>query len=588
MREDFDLYGIDIKNKRSGELKTTCPKCSESRSNKKDKSLSVNITEGIWNCHYCSWSGRLKDDSFKMEAKKAYTQPTIIHQVLSDKTKAWFASRGIGHQTLVKYAVTENREWMPQVEKERTCINFNYYRDNKLVNVKFRDAEKNFKMVSGAELIFYGMDLIADKSFVIITEGEIDSLSVYEALNIAALSVPNGASKGSMKLEYLDNCHAFFDGIPQIVLATDSDSAGIALRDELARRLGIERCVFAVYPDDCKDTNEVLMKYGKEKVREVFNNLQAFPIPGIAEVSDFEDEIDDIYENGYPKTVKIGYPAFDKLLSFRGGETTTITGYPGSGKSEFIDDITLKLAQLHDWRIGVFSAENPKNIHFTKLAERLIGKKVWSENHHFQMSREELQEAKLFINDHYFFVKPADADITVDGLLSMALQLIKRKGIKAFIFDPWNCIEHKRPNNMTETDYVSFVYGRLQFFAEKYDIHIFIVAHPVKPQKDKKTGEYPIPTLYSINGSSHFYNKTFNGMSLYRHYESNEVEVHVQKVKFKFVGKEGMVEFSYDWTNGRYTEKSHLITAYKESALEKETPSKTRDFYEPFREEVPF
>ncbi len=581
MREGFEVYGIDVKNKVTGSIKTFCPKCHEDRNNKHDKSLSVDIKEGIWNCHYCSWSGCLKDDSFKMKEKKAYTEPKVIQQVLSDKTKAWFQTRGIGHQALTTYAVTESNEWMPQVEKERNCINFNYFREGKLVNVKFRDGHKNFKMVSGAELIFYGMDLITDKETVIITEGEIDAISVYEATTTPALSVPNGASKGSMKLEYLDNCHTFFDGYKKIVLATDSDGAGIALRDELARRLGTDRCFFPDYPSDCKDINEVLLKYGKGKVREILVEVKSFPIPGIAEVSDFEDEIDDIFNNGYPKTEKIGCEFFDQLLSFRGGEVTTITGYPGSGKSEFVDFITMRLAELHNWRTGIFSAENPKNIHFTKLAERFIGKKVWDENKRFQMSKEELQKAKVFINDHYFFVKPADADITVEGLLEMASQLVKRKGIKAFIIDPWNCIEHKRPATMNETEYVSFVYGKFQAFAENTNLHLFVVAHPVKPQKDKKTGEYPVPTLYMINGSSHFYNKTFNGLSVYRDYQTNDIEVHVQKVKFKFVGKVGMVEFKYEWTNGRYSEKLELKMPEKIDQVPPPPEFKNnRDFYD--------
>jgi twinkle protein len=111
---------------------------------------------------------------------------------------------------LVHWKVGESLEYMPQVQKNRRVINFNYFRENKLVNVKYRDSEKNFKMVSGAELIFYGLDNIKELDKVYVVEGEMDALSLHEAGVYSVCSVPNGASKGNQKLEYLDNCWQYF------------------------------------------------------------------------------------------------------------------------------------------------------------------------------------------------------------------------------------------------------------------------------------------------------------------------------------------------------------------------------------------
>ena len=106
-----------------------------------------------------------------------------------------------------------------------------------MVNVKYRDGQKNFKMVSGAELIFYGLDNIKTMEKIYIVEGEIDALSLHEAGIYSVCSVPNGASKGNQRLEYLDNCFEYFKDKTEIILCTDNDNPGIELRNELSRRL---------------------------------------------------------------------------------------------------------------------------------------------------------------------------------------------------------------------------------------------------------------------------------------------------------------------------------------------------------------
>src|SRR5574341_583926 len=187
---------------------------------------------------------------------------------------------------------------MPQTQKKENCICFPYFRDLDLINVKFRDGGKRFKMVKEAELIFYNLNSIADRKLVIIVEGEIDCLALYESgfgvdskvdqesgeisnydfSKWGIVSVPNGASKGSQKLEYLDNCSEWFIGLHEIVIATDGDEAGSMLKDELIRRLGVEICKTITYAIEevvpttegrkrrCKDLILVLQYLGKDVV----------------------------------------------------------------------------------------------------------------------------------------------------------------------------------------------------------------------------------------------------------------------------------------------------------------------------------
>jgi twinkle protein len=231
-RQELEELGIMVKGN-AGMTKTKCPKCSNERKKKSDPCLSVNLDKGLYNCHNCGWAG-----SVKFKAKADYTIPEKENANVSERVLKYFESRGISEPTLVHWKVGESLEYMPQVQKNRRVINFNYYRENKLVNVKYRDSEKNFKMVSGAELIFYGLDNIKKLDKVYVVEGEMDALSLHEAGVYSVCSVPNGASKGNQKLEYLDNCWQYFKDKKEIIICTDNDDAGLMLRNELARRFG--------------------------------------------------------------------------------------------------------------------------------------------------------------------------------------------------------------------------------------------------------------------------------------------------------------------------------------------------------------
>lgn len=560
--KSFEEAGIDTIGKRFGNFKTKCPACTESRKNKKDKPLSVKLSapgEGVFNCHNCGWAGYV-GAAGSFVPQKQYVLPDYNNTPLSDDTLRWFVeTRKISKATLLAFKVTENT-----AKSGVKWVNFNYFREGELINVKYRKSdEKRFMMAKDAELIFYNLDAIAQSATCIITEGEIDCMSVYEASpGSKAVSVPNGASKGNQKLEYFDNCFEYFENKTEVILATDDDEAGISLREELARRIGKEKCFYVEYPEGCKDLNEVLVKLGSEEVKSCIENAVPYPLPGIKYVANVQNELAQIFRFGYPKGLEVGFPELDKLITFRTGELTTVTGIPGSGKSEFIDELTYRLAKDHDWTIGYLSAENqPVQLHVAKMMERYTGKKLYASynQHAVQMSEEQYCQALEFMNNHFLFVgideeNDEQLDMSIDGIFSMIDVMIFRFGIKCFVLDPWNMIEHNIPKNMTETQYTSVVLTKITNYSKRKGIHFILVAHPKKPQKDKATGKYPVQTMYDISGSSHFFNKTDNGLSVWRDFETGIVEVHVQKIRFKFIGKVGMSAFNYDTLSGRYTE----------------------------------
>lgn len=277
MAKDYSDFGIEIPyGRKSGHIKAFCPKCRDQRSNKRDRSLSVDLDKGVWKCHYCGWASGLPtqrgyESSLKYQ-KKEYVKPALKGSaLLSEKVLRWFSDRGISMQTLTKMKITEGKEWMPQKGKEVNTIQFNYFLEGELINTKFRTGDKCFKLVSNAELIPYNLDAIKGSNTVVATEGEIDTLSFIECGREDVISVPNGANAN---LSYLDDyLEEYFDDKETIYIATDTDTKGVMLREELIRRFGPERCKVVEYGEGCKDANEHLVKYGKESLLSAWRML---------------------------------------------------------------------------------------------------------------------------------------------------------------------------------------------------------------------------------------------------------------------------------------------------------------------------
>lgn len=556
----YSDYGIQIPaGKISGEVTTLCPECSHTRKKSKEKCLGVNLDKKVWRCNHCGWSGFLKPE--KIEYKK----PTWHNKTeLSDKVVKFFEDRGISQGTLKKTKITESVEWMPKAQKETLTINFNYFRNDELINIKYRGQNKDFKMYKDAELIFYNLDSIKDSDECFIVEGEMDALSLIESGYLNVVSVPNGATLGTNNLTYLDNCFEYFLNKKLIYLALDNDQAGRKLRDELGQRFGLEICKYIEFKD-CKDANECLVKYGIQGIIESKNAAKDFPIEGVFTISDIDYEINDLYDFGLDKGVSTGIDGFN--LNFVKGYITTITGIPNHGKSDFLDNICLHLKLNAGWNGAFYSPENkPTQLHFAKIARKITGKS-WDGEH--RLSKGELNDVKDFLNNSFWFIKP-EKDFTLDSILKSVRQLKQRYGLDFFVIDAWNKLEHKYSES--ETKYVSESLDKLAIFCEVNNVHCFLVAHPRKINKEKDGIKYQVPVLYDIAGSAHFYNKSDNGICVYRDFENKKTMVFIQKVKFSHWGEIGCAEFNYDLNSGRYfrdyNDKKSLLNRKQSSLYE--------------------
>jgi twinkle protein len=562
-----EVVSVFIQLKREGkEMVACCP-----FHNEKSPSFKVNKAEQFYKCFGCGKSGdalAFVQDYEKVGYPEAvrriaaiyqiqvveegekpnYTRPRLATGIVHESIISFFCQRGISEQTVSDFQISQSVEWMPKAKAEVPVINFNYFRDGELINIKYRAREKDFKLAKGAELIFYNMDAAKDGEYIIIVEGEMDALSIHESGVKNVVSVPNGAAKSgsNSNLKYLDNCHDYFKDFTCIVLCTDNDEPGRQLREELGRRLGKDRCQIVDFPDGCKDANDVLLKFGKPGVLQLLKTAHDFPIEGIMDMDEMFDEVQDYYMNGYPRGIKVGIPGFDDHLSLMPAQLTIGTGIPGSGKSEFADLVMVKAAQNHGWKWGICSFENqPSSLHVTKLMEKFTGKAFAHRlDASSRMNHVEFAYAANMVRHHFTFINVNQVEVTIDGILSKAKELVLRKGIHGLLIDPWNYIEHHIANGQSETQYVSECLTKLKAFCLVTGVHTILIAHPVK--MPKTNGKYEVPTLYNISGSAHFFNKTDNGIAVYRDFETNTVDVHIQKVRYSWLGKIGCASFRYD------------------------------------------
>ena len=565
MPHTWSELGIDTRGKNVGQVKTTCPRCSEYRKKKHYPCLSLNLDEGLWHCFHCAWSGSLQKGEEMQSNPRAtpliFRKPVYRPTPLPQRVLDWVAGRGIPESVLARNRISYGPIYMPQLEQEVGAIQFPYFRNGETINVKYRDGRKYFRMAGGAERLFYGWDDVEGDT-LLICEGEMDKLALEVAGYTSCVSVPDGApamtaKNYESKFDYLLSAEDLLRPLTKIVLAVDTDGPGQKLAEELARRLGPERCWCVTWSSECKDANDVLVTHGVHVLRECIEQAHPWPVSGVVTVEMLSSAIDHIYEHGMPRGLSPGWHAVAQHYTVRAGELTVVTGVPSHGKSFFISAMMIHLARDHEWRFAVFSPENyPLERYAALLMEQYTGERFITQT---GMPLDQMRLAKEWLGEHCSFLMPEDDAPTVEKLLELAKVQVYRHGIKGLIIDPWNEMEHTRATGLSETEYISKALTQIRRFARHHGVHVWVIAHPTKLHKAEKgeyAGHYPPPTPYDISGSANWRNKADNSLTIWRNVEANDnvVEIHIQKIRFREIGRPGMVKLVFDPTCGRFIE----------------------------------
>ena len=553
--ESFNQYDLE-----EGKTQGICPLCSSDRKSSKQKlkCASYDWQTGLGTCHNCNTTFQLHTYKRKGDSTKEFVRPVNenISPVKNTKVEDWFKLRGINKNTLQNLKISEGSEWMPQTGKEENTIKFNYFIGNDLINIKYRDGRKNFKLFKGAEKVFYNINSIVGYNSCIIVEGEMDVLSFHEAGIRNVVSVPNGATINNNNLDYLDNCIDYFDDKEKIILAVDKDEAGQALQQELIRRLGAEVC-FIIDFNDCKDANEYLLKYGTERLSKLVQKAKAVPLENVTTFNDIEGEITDFVKNGFKKGYQVGLQNFDEIFSTYTGQFITVTGIPSSGKSDFVDQMVVGYNQNYQWKTAFASPENaPTFLHAHKLM-----RKVWQDMpQKSDIGGAKWQSIAKHVNENFFFIDMER--YTLESVLKKGAELVKRKGIKCLVIDPFNKVRDVNCKTEDVNRYTMEYLTKIEIFAKKYDVLVIVVAHPTKMYKDKD-GKIEEPTMYNIKGGGEWYDASYHGLLIHRDYDNKTVKAKVLKVKFQNLGENGAeAHFRWEYKSGCfipiYPETNHL------------------------------
>ncbi|XP_042020452.1 twinkle homolog protein, chloroplastic/mitochondrial-like isoform X1 [Salvia splendens] len=588
LKQKLQEIGIDGSSCMPGQYNgLVCPSCKGGESNEKSLSLHVDEDGGaaVWTCFRakCGWKGATRafagvNSTYSTMNKTKTKQPirTITEESLGleplcSELLAYFAERMISGETLQRNAVMQKRTG------DQIAIAFTYQRNGELVSCKYRDINKKFWQEANTEKVFYGLDDIKEASDVIIVEGEMDKLAMEEAGFKNCVSVPDGAppkvsakevpaEEKDTKYQYLWNCKAYTEKASRIILATDADPPGQALAEELARRLGRERCWRIKWPkkndtEYFKDANEVLMYMGPDALKEVIENAELYPIRGLFNFRDYFDEINDYYHQslGFELGVSTGWRALNELYNVVPGELTIVTGVPNSGKSEWIDALLVNLNHSVGWKFALCSMENRVREHGRKLLEKHIKKPFFDVRYGERVERistEELEQGKKWLSDSFSLIRcENDCLPSISWVLELARIAVLRHGVNGLVIDPYNELDHQRPPNQTETEYVSQMLTKVKRFAQHHSCHVWFVAHP--RQLHNWIGGPP--NMYDISGSAHFINKCDNGIVIHRNRDPDAgpmdlVQVCVRKVRNKVIGTIGDAYLSYNRVTGEYSD----------------------------------
>jgi twinkle protein len=442
-------------------------------------------------------------------------------QSLTDTAMQALSDRGIDPDVAVRMGV---ESVLPKATDASPCdmILFPHMRHDTQVHWTIRtigSGPKKFWQQPGGKRCLWNGDVVSDATLrgqtpLIITEGHLDALALMTVGFSAVVSVPDGAPGigghgegddddllAKKKYAYLSSIRDELREWPSVIVAADADEPGRRLLDDLARIIGRARVRVMEYGAGCKDANQLLIEGGPEALVAAVERAPWMDVGGIHEWDSWP-AVD------LPKAVDAGVPGIGGLWKFRPGELSVLVGIPGHGKSALANHIAWSLARNHDWVVCLFSPEQHPSIH----AQRMLS--IHLDKPQAGATAEQRKAASAWLREHFVLLAAErDAPPTVDWLRERIATVAWRYNCRLVIVDPWNQLDHLRPDGYREDEYEKMVLRLLGRTAVDCGVHIMILVHPRKPAEEAKAKP---PTGYSISGSGHWLNRPDLGATIFR------------------------------------------------------------------------
>lgn len=519
---DFARHiGIQTKNKGDELMFNTCPYCNGG-ANRKDKgTFSINLNTGQFKClrASCGVSGNLvtlaKDFDFSLGSmadeyyrpKKEYKKLKTPAKPIEPKSQAisYLENRKISKEVAEQYEITV------QTNNDNILVFPFYDEKGKLQFVKYRktdfdkEKDKNKEWCeANCKPILFGMKQCKGFDRLIVTEGQLDSLSVATAGIDNAVSVPTGA-KGFTWLPY---CWNWLNQFREIIIFGDYEKGKISLLDELSKRIKVPiKHVREEDYKDCKDANEILIKYGSEQVKACVDNAVRNSVRQIINLADVEDENPYLIEK-----LGTGIRQIDTILNggLPFGGVTIVAGKRGEGKSTLASQIMINAIEKK-YSCFAYSGELTN-----KSFKSTVDFQIAGPNHIFEatnidgnkyntISKTNRDLISSWYRDKYIMYDNGciDDDETV-SLLELIETAIVQYGARVILLDNlMTAIDLVDVGNGDKNEKQSLFVKKLARIALRHNVLIILVAHKRKnhfstDENDEISGSGDISNLATV------------------------------------------------------------------------------------------
>lgn len=546
LRGFIQFIGAETKDKGNEVVFRYCPKCQGSAPKDDEWKFSVNRKTGAFGCFRgsCGYHGHFielcRDFGYRVktdEDRDFVDMPQPTHRIVPrESALAYLLSRGIGKETAEKYQVTAfedkpNILWMPLFDEYGKLVGAKL---RKMDYRKGRDKNKEW-FTADSKPILFGMNTCSNFDTLIITEGQMDAMSVSEAGFQNAVSVPNGMNGFS----WVSYCYDWMMKFKELVVFGDLERGKVSLVDQIALRVPMR--IRVVQKEDYlgeKDANDILRAFGADAVRRAVDGAKEKEISHVKDLAD-------VQYRDLSLLPKIRTGIFDLDRALKGGicfgQVLLLTGARGEGKSTFASNI---FADALDQGYGCFaySGELP-NFHFKSwLNSQLAGnshmkrrvnefdEEEWYLDEETDRKISDWYRGRAFIYDQELVAESPDSEL--DTLTDTIRKTIAQKDVKLILID----------NLMTAMDAVETTDGlymaqgkfvnELKQIAIRYDVAIILIAHPRKAGKDE-------PNAFDndrVSGSSDITNRVDIILSYGRSKENEDGDSRLQVSKNRLAG----------------------------------------------------
>lgn len=473
------------------------------------KSFALSIDYGVFVCKRgsCGKRGRFESlcelfneecgdlfshtGSSPAEHRKLFDLPDTPLFPPTEKIYAYFENRKISRETVDAFRVMSDPD---------DNIVFPFYENGEIVFEKFRRPEKYRKgdkrqkewRVPNTKAVLFGMDDCVFSKPLIITEGQVDAMSLYEAGIRNVVSVPSGCED----MSWVEHCWDWLEHFKSVILFGDNDEPGQRMVREVAKRLDESRCMivdgYPQRPNDtklCKDANEILYFYGEMKLIQMVEEAKEVPVRGLVDLGSVAPSD----PTAVPR-IKTCIPKLDEVTGgLLEGGISVIVGRAGSGKSCLSNSIILNAINqgypvcLYTGEFTTQRAQYWLNLqaagsdYLTLKYDPIKGKEVPVIPYRTQERIIDWYKGRLFLYDND---ELSDGD-QADSVLKVFTAAVRRYGVKLFVVDNLMTIVSDKED---ETAAQRVFANKLKRFAKKYDVAVLLVAHARKTKAGEKLG----------------------------------------------------------------------------------------------------